>query len=63
MVEPTESESKEDLDRFAEAFIEILREAEEEPEVVRGAPHNTAIRRVDEVKAARNPVLSWEDEG
>ena len=61
MIEPTESESKEDLDRFAEAFIEILREVEEEPEIVRRAPHNTAIRRVDEVKAARNPVLSWKD--
>jgi glycine dehydrogenase subunit 2 len=61
MIEPTESESKAELDAFAEAFIEILKEAEENPEVVRSAPHNTAVKRVDDVTAARNPVLSWKD--
>lgn len=58
MIEPTESESKEILDSFAEAFIKIL---SEDPELIKSAPHSTAVKRVDEVKAARNPVLSWKD--
>ncbi|SIS63352.1 aminomethyl-transferring glycine dehydrogenase subunit GcvPB [Alicyclobacillus vulcanalis] len=57
MIEPTESESKETLDRFVEIMREIAREAEEEPEVVRSAPHRTIVGRLDEVKAARQPRL------
>ena len=59
MIEPTESVTKDDLDMYAEIMGEIIREAEESPEVVLKAPHNTSVGRVDEVKAARKPVLSW----
>ncbi|MDI9259890.1 aminomethyl-transferring glycine dehydrogenase subunit GcvPB [Alicyclobacillus sendaiensis] len=57
MIEPTESESKETLDRFVGIMREIAREAEQEPEVVRTAPHRTIVGRLDEVKAARQPRL------
>ncbi len=56
MIEPTESESKEDLDRYVDALIKI---ANEEPEVVKNAPNNTPVKRVDEVGATKNPVLTW----
>lgn len=59
MIEPTESESREDLDRFIEVMIAIKKECYENPDIVREAPHNTAIGRLDEVKAARNLVLNW----
>ena len=59
MIEPTESESKEDLDRFIEVMIKIKEECYKNPEIVKGAPHNTTVGRLDEVKAARNPVLTW----
>ncbi len=59
MIEPTESESKEDLDRFIEVMIKIREECYKNPEIVKEAPHNTAVGRLDEVKAARNPVLTW----
>ena len=57
MVEPTETETRETLDAFAEAIAEIVEEALEEPEVAAGAPYTTPVRRLDEVAAARNPVL------
>src|SRR5689334_2652902 len=57
MVEPTETETKESLDAFAEAIERILAEAEEDPEVARRAPHTTPVRRLDEVKATRRPVV------
>ena len=60
MIEPTESESLEGLDRFAETLIEIAREAREEPERVRGAPYRTRLARLDETRAARKPILRWE---
>ena len=60
MVEPTESESKETLDEFAEALIKIAEEAKENPEILKEAPHDTPVRRVDETQAARNPVLKYE---
>ena len=63
MIEPTESENKETLDRFADIMITIAREAEENPDLLHEAPHNTAIRRVDEVRAARKPVLTWKETG
>lgn len=60
MIEPTETESRRDLDLFIEAMKNIDREARENPELLRTAPHITYVRRLDEVQAARNPVLRWE---
>ena len=57
MIEPTETESREVLDKFAKDFLTIL---SEDPEVVQSAPHNTDVRRVDEVFAARSLVLRKE---
>lgn len=62
MVEPTETESKEALDEFAEAMKEIAREAEEDPDLLHGAPSETPVGRLDETKAAREPVLRWKKE-
>lgn len=59
MIEPTETESLETLDAFIQAMISIAKEAEENPELLKAAPHNTPVRRVDEVRAARTPVLRW----
>ncbi len=59
MIEPTETESKETLDAFADAMLEIAREAEESPEVVKASPTTTVIGRLDEVAAARRPKLRW----
>ena len=60
MVEPTETESKETLDRFAEAMEEIARLAETEPERVAAAPHTTPVGRLDEVRAARSIRVCWD---
>jgi glycine dehydrogenase subunit 2 len=59
MIEPTETESKGELDLFVDAMISIAQEVEETPELVTSAPHCTRIRRVDEVQAARKPILRW----
>ncbi|HTZ46153.1 MAG TPA: aminomethyl-transferring glycine dehydrogenase subunit GcvPB [Verrucomicrobiae bacterium] len=59
MIEPTESESKEECDYFVEAMKSIAEEAESDPEFVKNAPHTTRIRRLDEVQAARKPILRW----
>jgi glycine cleavage system P protein (glycine dehydrogenase) subunit 2 len=59
MIEPTESESREELDLFVDAMRSIAREAEENPELVKTAPHSTRVSRLDEVQAARKPVLRW----
>ena len=59
MIEPTETESQQELDAFVEAMISIAKEAEEKPEVVKTAPHTTRIGRIDEAAAARKPVLRW----
>ena len=59
MIEPTESESKEELDQFIEAMKLVAEEAEKEPEIVLGAPHTTRLSRLDEVSAARKPILRW----
>ena len=59
MVEPTESEGREELDLFIEAMRAIAREARETPELVKGAPHNTRIGRLDEAAAARRPALRY----
>jgi glycine dehydrogenase subunit 2 len=59
MIEPTETEGKLELDLFIDALISIAQEVETDPEIVKSAPHSTRIRRVDEVKAARRPILKW----
>jgi glycine dehydrogenase subunit 2 len=61
MIEPTETESKESLDEFAEALLQISREAKSQPELLRAAPTTTPVGRLDEVAAARNPVLCYKD--
>ncbi len=61
MIEPTETESKETLDAFAAAMLQIAEEAHTNPEVLRSAPHETPFGRLDEVKAARDLVLQWHD--
>src|SRR5947208_4688163 len=59
MIEPTETESKETLDAFAETLFRVT---EESPEMLHDAPHTTPISRPDEVLAARQPVLRWSGE-
>ena len=58
MIEPTETESLETMERFADTLLKI---AAEDPELVKSAPHNTPVTRLDEVRAARKPVLRWEE--
>lgn len=60
MIEPTESEGIEELDAFIAAMREIAREAKEQPDLVKRAPHLTPVGRLDEVRAARSPVLRWQ---
>jgi len=62
MIEPTETESKENLDHFIETMVRIAKEAEENPDLVRAAPRKVKVRRLDEVLAARNPRLRWKRE-
>ena len=59
MIEPTETESKETLDRFAEALGRIVEEARQDPEAVRRSPQRMPVARLDEVRAAREPNLRW----
>jgi glycine dehydrogenase subunit 2 len=59
MVEPTETETKQTIDSFVDAVKAILKEAEESPELVKGAPHLTRLGRLDEARAARKPRLRW----
>ena len=59
MIEPTETEAKSTLDQFIEVMRQIAKEAEEQPEMLTSAPHNTPVKRVDEARAARHPVLRW----
>ena len=61
MIEPTETESKETLDYFCDALIQIAKEAEEDPDKVLEAPHTTIIDRLDETTAARKPILKFEE--
>jgi glycine dehydrogenase subunit 2 len=63
MIEPTETESKETLDTFIAAMKEIAREAKEDPDTVKTAPHTTEHTRLDEVTAAREPNLRWRAPG
>ncbi|MEG3640097.1 aminomethyl-transferring glycine dehydrogenase subunit GcvPB [Magnetococcus sp. PR-3] len=59
LIEPTETESHEELDRFVEAMVAIRKEAQESPDLVKNAPYNTPVRRLDETRAARKPDLIW----
>ena len=59
MVEPTESETKETLDAFCDAMLAIAREAAESPEMLKEAPHNRPVKRLDEVRAAKHPVVKY----
>ena len=63
MIEPTETESKETLDQFCEAMIQIAREAETNPAIIHEAPVTTPVRRLDQTKAAREPDLRWRPRG
>lgn len=60
MIEPTETEGKDTIDGFISIMREIAREAKEDPEVVKSAPHNAPIGRVDDVQAAKHPVLKFQ---
>jgi glycine dehydrogenase subunit 2 len=60
MIEPTETEGKETLDAFADALLQIDQESQDQPDLVRGAPHTTTLNRLDEVKAVRQAVLRWQ---
>ncbi len=62
MIEPTETETLETLDGFIEAMVAIAQEAKDDPELVKNAPHTTPVKRLDEARAARKPVLRWESQ-
>ncbi len=62
MIEPTESESREECDLFIEAMRAIAEEAATDPELVKTAPHTTRVGRLDEARAARQPILRWRPE-
>ena len=59
MIEPTETEAKETLDAFVDAMLAIAREAAEEPELLKEAPHDRPVRRLDEVRAAKQPIVRY----
>jgi glycine dehydrogenase subunit 2 len=63
LIEPTESEAKEDLDGFIDAMVKIQQEAETEPDTVKSAPHTLPVRRLDDVRAARELDLKWSKTG
>jgi glycine dehydrogenase subunit 2 len=56
MIEPTETETKKTLDIYIKALHDI---ASEDPEIVKNAPHNTSVKRIDEAGAIKNPILNW----
>jgi glycine dehydrogenase subunit 2 len=60
MIEPTETETPETLDAFVKAMHAIAQEAKENPDIVKSAPHSTPVRRLDEARAARKPILRWD---
>ncbi len=62
MIEPTETETVETLDGFVEAMVAIAQEAKNNSELVKSAPHTTPVKRLDEARAARKPVLRWESQ-
>lgn len=62
MIEPSETESREELDLFIDAVVQICREAVDDPDKVTGAPWNAPTRRLDEVRANRKLILRWGDD-
>jgi glycine dehydrogenase subunit 2 len=60
MIEPTESEAKETLDEFIDAMLAIAREGAESPKLLHDAPHDRPVRRLDEVRAAKNPIVRFQ---
>jgi glycine dehydrogenase subunit 2 len=63
MIEPTETESKETIDRFCDALIQINSEIQKNPDIVQEAPHKPIVRRLDEASAARKRILRWRRQG
>jgi glycine dehydrogenase subunit 2 len=63
LIEPTETETKEELDRFVDIMCTIKHEAESQPEMVKQAPHTMPVKRLDDVRAARELDLAWKDSG
>jgi glycine dehydrogenase subunit 2 len=59
MIEPTETEAKETLDAFSDAMLAIAREAAEDPQLLKDAPHHRPVRRLDEVKAAKRAIVKY----
>jgi len=59
MIEPTETESLETIDKFIEAMLAVAKEAQEDPQLLKNAPHTTVVGRIDEVKAAKDMILKW----
>ncbi|MEA3431258.1 MAG: aminomethyl-transferring glycine dehydrogenase subunit GcvPB, partial [candidate division WOR-3 bacterium] len=59
MIEPTETESKDTLDRFVDAMIRIQKEAKQSPDILHRAPENTPVRRLDEIKAVKELKVNW----
>jgi glycine dehydrogenase subunit 2 len=62
MIEPTETETRERLDQFADIVRSILEEAADDPDVAKNAPYTTPVRRLDEAGAAKRPVVRWRPE-
>ena len=60
MIEPTETEARETLDAFCDAMLQIAREAASDPEAIHSAPHGRAVRRLDEVRAAKHPIVRYD---
>ena len=60
MIEPTETEDKEALDRYVDLLLKIAEEAVNEPEKLLNAPMHAPVKRLDEVNAARKPIVKWE---
>lgn len=61
MIEPVETESKETLDNFIQIMRTVAEEARTNPDLVKGAPYKTTVKRLDEAKAARNPIVKYRD--
>jgi glycine dehydrogenase subunit 2 len=61
MIEPTETESRRDLDLFIDAMKKIADEVAKKPEMLKSAPYTSYVRRLDETRAARNPILRWDE--
>jgi glycine dehydrogenase subunit 2 len=61
MIEPPETESRQTIDHFIEVMRKVADEAKTDPDLVKGAPYHTVVRRLDEAQAARNPIVKFKD--